>query len=129
MMIPIKMGLVDEWEVEHFGSVSATSGGVDADGDGYTNPAEEQDGGTDPTDPLSNLTPPDLVWTGAVGDGDFFNEANWDGDAATSGTQPPKANSLKPYAPVQASSLTVDGAVFEEQTGADRSGFGSTLSQ
>ncbi|WP_159435084.1 cadherin domain-containing protein, partial [Rubritalea squalenifaciens] len=104
-------GLTDEWEVSNFGSVAAQDGSGDADSDGYTN-AEEFAAGTDPSDPLSAPAPPDLVWTGAAGDGDFFNEANWDSDALTAGTQVPSADSVNVNQPLVASSLTVDSANF-----------------
>ncbi|MCC7518713.1 MAG: fibronectin type III domain-containing protein [Verrucomicrobiae bacterium] len=40
-------GLLDKWEIEHFGSISAQTGSGDPDQDGFTN-LQEQQAGTDP---------------------------------------------------------------------------------
>lgn len=41
-------GLPDEWEIQHFGSITTYDGGADPDGDGYSN-LEEYQNGTPPT--------------------------------------------------------------------------------
>lgn len=131
-------GLADEWEVSNFGSVAYTTGAVDSDGDGLSNASElaagtdpnniDSDGdgysdsaeiavGTDPNNSASNPAPKDLVWTGAAGDGDFFNEANWDGDSGAAGTQAPVADSVNPGIELNALSLTVNGADFFDLDG------------
>ncbi|GAA5497575.1 hypothetical protein Rhal01_03771 [Rubritalea halochordaticola] len=131
-------GLTDEWEVSNFGSVAATDGAADSDGDGLTNAEEEavatnpnntdSDGdgyndfaevaaGTDPNNSASNPAPKDLVWTGVAGDGDFFNEANWDSDSEAAGTQAPPADSVNPGVAVNALSLTVSNADFFDLSG------------
>lgn len=131
-------GLTDEWEVSNFGSVAATDGVTDSDGDGLTNAEEEaaatnpnntdSDGdgysdslevslGTDPNNGASNPAPKDLVWTGVAGDGDFFNEANWDSDSGASGTQAPVADSVNSGSDLNALSLTVVNADFFDLAG------------
>jgi hypothetical protein len=49
-------GLLDSWEIQHFGSISDSRAqpGLDPDNDGFTN-LEEQDAGTSPIDSLSRL--------------------------------------------------------------------------
>jgi len=48
-------GLCDDWELAHFGSLQATDGTIDSDGDGLTD-KQEHDGGTNPKN-----DPPPLV--------------------------------------------------------------------
>ena len=110
-------GLIDEWEVTNFGSVSAVTGVEDTDGDGYTN-AKEYVAGTNPNDAASKPSLPDLIWTGAAGDGDFFNEGNWDSDAVSAGTQAPVAGSLDMSLTIKAASLTLNNASFVDMMGA-----------
>ncbi len=50
----------------------------------------------------------DLVWTGAAADDNFFNEANWDQDPNTDGTQPADPDTLDPSNGIFAN-LTYDG--------------------
>ncbi|QJE97300.1 beta strand repeat-containing protein [Luteolibacter luteus] len=58
-------GLVDAWEIANFGSIAATTGAADSDGDGFTN-AEEQDARSNPN---SNASKPDNT------DGDTLSDA------------------------------------------------------
>lgn len=56
------------------------------------------------------------TWTNAIGDGDFYNEGNWDSDAITAGTQSPANGSINP-----GSAITEDLIV----SGSSISGIGS----
>lgn len=58
-------GLVDAWEIANFGSIAATTGGVDSDSDGFTN-AQEQAGRSNPN---LNTSYPDHT------DGDTLSDA------------------------------------------------------
>jgi hypothetical protein len=57
-------GLLDEWELTYFGSLSPTAGG-DADGDGLTN-LQEQNAGTNPMDGNSVLRVVSVEYNGAT---------------------------------------------------------------
>lgn len=67
-------GLDDDWEIEHFGNITAHNGTDDPDNDGLTNAQEEAEG----TDPLDEDT-----------DGDGFT----DGEEVEAGSDPTTATS------------------------------------
>lgn len=60
-------GLLDDWEITHFGDITSYGGTDDPDSDGYTN-LQEQTLGSDPNDDQSPPPPPtpDHLWTFTV---------------------------------------------------------------
>lgn len=118
-------GLIDAWEVQHFGNTTSQTGAGNADGDAFTN-AEEQAAGSDPD--VTASTPDDTDGDGTANDDEtrvpYAVDANtlhlWDLD----GSAAPVADRV--YGPSNLPLLALEsGATLAN---ASFSGFGSALS-